>query len=98
MNTLWNWLLLSSANPNESSLTIKMLLTAQIPMVVSAIAFGCTFHVACAPVTSDQLLAGAQDVVNVFFYVFTTVSYIIAAVAFIRKLYLTIRGQHAGLK
>lgn len=98
VNTVYNWALLSSANPNQASLTVKFLLTAQIPIVMNAILFGCNFHVACIPVTSDQLAVVSQDVANIIFYILTTIGYVGAAIAFVRKVYLTIRGQHASVQ
>lgn len=97
VNTAMNWLLLSSANPNQASLTIKFFLTGLIPYALNGLFYACGFHVACIPVTSDQLAAHVQEFANVVFYALSIVAWIGGAVAFVRKVYNTIRGQHASL-
>lgn len=98
VNTAMNWLLLSSAHPDQASLTVKFFLTALIPYAVNATVFACGLHVACVPISSDQLVNFVESIVNIVFYALSLVAWIGAAIAFVRKIYLTLKGEHAGIQ
>lgn len=39
MNTFWNWLVTSSANPEQTALTVKGLVVSYLPLVLIALKF-----------------------------------------------------------
>lgn len=88
MKKFWNWLTRSSANVEETSMTVKGIFTALIPI---AIYF---FHIFNIQVGSEQLSSIVDSIVAIVGVVLGIVSSIQVIVGFVRKIYLTIKGKN----
>lgn len=90
MSTLWNWFVVSSANSSKWALTVKGILATVITVVTMIAGFA---HVQVGDLTpiADTIVAIVQALALV-------ASLVVTLVGFVRKVVLTIRGEHAGLQ
>ena len=86
-NTLVRWIVRSSANPQNESLTIKGFLLSLVPFAIAAL--GLT-HVS---VGADQLNALIDGVAAVLQAVLTAISAAALFVGLLRKFWLTIKAH-----
>lgn len=88
LKTIWKWLVLSSANANNISLTVKGILTAILPVLILILQ---TFNLE----TDSQTLA---DVINYTGTIIVSLGGAIASVAtavgLFRKIKLTLTGNN----
>ena len=84
---IWNWIVKSSANASNWSLTIKGLIT----LVPTVVIFLNLVHV---PITSDQITNLLQAVVELVTAVGALAGAIAAVYGFVRKIVLTIEGKN----
>lgn len=83
LKRFWNWLVKSSANPANTSLTVKGFLTGLIPLVLVV-----------APLVGVDLDANTlgstvDDIKGVVEYALGSVGALLTAAGIIRKIYLT---------
>ena len=91
MKKIFAWLILSSKNPQQVSLTIKGVLVGAVTYVVF---FAGLFHVTLSPSDLTSLI---ESVVQVIEMVLTLVSVITTAWGFARKIYTSLVGENKVL-
>lgn len=89
MQKIWNWLMLSSQNPGQIALTVKASLLGAVTILTVGLGFAHIQVGNLSPIV-DALIAALQAL-------FGLVSALAVVWGLIRKLYLTIKGQHASL-
>ena len=84
MNNIWNWLVKSSANPNEVALTVKGAIIGVIPVILIFL------KVAGVDTIGGQNIQDFADLIGGVIVAFLSgISTIITLIGFIRKVYLT---------
>ena len=94
MNTIkkmWYWLVKSSANANNWSLTVKGALVSIIPIIIMVT------NLANIHLQTADLTATTDAIVSIVAGFATLVSAVITTVGLVRKLYKTIVGTNAVL-
>lgn len=89
MKTIWNWLVVSSADPEKTSLTLKAAAVLTVPTILNTINLSCGIGIACFGVTSTDINSAVNAGVGVIegvLYVFGGVAFLYG---FVRKIVLT---------
>lgn len=91
IETIYTWLMVSSANPENTSLTIKAALAGAITIGTMFLGLA-NIHVGSADTTAfvDEVIAIVQAIAAL-------VAGVTGLYGLIRKIWLTLKGQHAGL-
>lgn len=55
MNNIWNWIVVSSADPSKTSLTVKAAGVLAIPYVLNSVKIACGVGLVCIGVDSASL-------------------------------------------
>lgn len=89
MQKIWTWLMKSSANPGQTSMTLQASLTAAVTILTVGLGFA---HINVGDLTPvvDALIATVQAL-------FGVVSAAAVVWGLVRKVINTIKGQHASL-
>lgn len=90
-DVLWNWAVYSSANPGQISGTVKWALGACGTILTVVLGFG---HIGLPSDIWTQLTDLTIQIVQTGLLFVTSVG---TLVALLRKLYMSIRGEHASL-
>lgn len=90
MEKIWNWLVVSSADPNAYSLTIKGTLLGIATVLTMLAGFG---HIQLGDLT--PLVDGIVQAVQAFL---ALVSSVVFVVGLVRKIYRTANGTHLGIQ
>lgn len=96
MNTIskiFSWVVLSSANPERVSLTVRAALIALIPFAMKLTLVGCTLGV-CVTTSEGELAAIANVLSNIAFWSLSLYAGIAFLVGVVRKFYTTIAGTN----
>lgn len=99
MQTLSNvlkWILVSSADPDRWSTTVKMALLGLIPFIMQGIGITCGLHLVCPIVNVDELTGAFLSIANLVFYALSAVSIVGSVFAFMRKIVRTLTGTNAA--
>lgn len=91
MKKIFAWLILSSKNPQQLSLTIKGVLVGAITYVVF---FAGLFHITLSP---SDLTSLVESIVQIIEMTLTLISIVATAWGFVRKIYTSITGQNKVL-
>ncbi len=91
----WDWLVWSSANPNELSLTVKGALTGVITLTTVGLGIANIHIPANVPVLLNQIVDGSIVVMQA---IAGLVSALAIVGGLIRKVYLTIRGENLAIQ
>lgn len=91
------FLMVSSADPRKSSLTVRALALGVVPYIMQVTGMACSLGVHCVIVDPTLVDAIVTSVTDITFYTLTLVSVIGTIWGLIRKLFLTLKGEHAGL-
>lgn len=89
LNRLFNWMLMSAANPMQASLTFKGVLVAGSSLLINALGFA---HVMVDPTIVGTII---NDAVLVLQYALFTVGSVMTLWGAIRKVGLTLMGSNA---
>lgn len=90
----WNWLTLSSVNPEKTSLTVKMFLLGLIPVSMKVVLFACTFGVVCLSTSTDQLTTVVNTVADIVFYALSLWASVGLVFGWLRKVSTTVSGTN----
>lgn len=90
-STIWTWLVVSSANPKNTSLTVKAVLSAVVVYATMLAGLG---HI---PLPTDQITNVVDLIVQFVQSVLIIVSLGIATFGAVRKVYLTLMGQNIAM-
>ena len=88
--TFWNWLVVSSADEDKLSLTLKGIFGAAVTTLTVVLGFA-NIHVGDLTPVVDALITLIQAIAAV-------VSAVVTLYGLVRKVVLTITGEHAGLQ
>ncbi len=88
LKKIWNWLVMSSANPNEMALTVKGFLgtLASILLLVSPIVH---LHI-----NDAQTTAITDMIIQIVLALCAVISALSGIMGFVRKIYLTAKGSN----
>lgn len=92
------WILVSSADPRNVSLTVKMALLAIVPWLMQAIGLACAFDTICIELDQSAIEAVAADVAQVVYAGLTIVSSVGLIYGLVRKVWLTLAGENRALE
>lgn len=97
LETIWLFIVKSSADPKAYSLAVKSLMLGSIPYLMQTLDLVCVFGKQCVTIDASTLQTLAQQIADGVFYVLA----LIATLGFIwgtaRKAWRGIRGEHLGL-
>ncbi len=88
LNRIARWVVLSSANPSQVSLTVKAVLVAALPYVMLLVGAG---H---WNVGQDQVSMAINAVSDIIFYLLSATAAIMGALGVGRKLILSLNGHN----
>lgn len=97
INSIFNWIVLSSKDPNKVSLTVRAALLAAIPGAIWALGTLCATAGVCIPIEDAELRAVANAAADLAFLTLSAVSAIGIIWGFFRKIWLTVTGKNAVL-
>jgi hypothetical protein len=98
MKKIINFIIWSSANPKQISLTIIGLGTLVIPWLMHLTGIICELGHTCVTLNPTMLQSLFQGIADVGYALAILVGGIMATYGFARKLYLTSMGQNQALK
>ena len=93
-NQFLQWVMLSSANPKEVSLSVRMFTLGLVPYILSLVTAACGFGLVCLGVEADSLNTLAQMLGDIVFWSLSIVSGIGFVIGLVRKLVLTAKGNN----
>ena len=88
--------MVSSADAEKMSLTIKFALVGAIPAIMQAIGLACGFNVLCIYTTPTELEAVALTIANLAYLTLSAVAAVGFILSFFRKVSRTIVGANAA--
>ncbi len=88
LNRIARWIVLSSANPSQVSLTVKAVLVAALPYVMLLIGAG---H---WNVGQDQVSMVINSASDIIFYLLSAIAAVMGALGVGRKLWLSLSGNN----
>lgn len=97
IENLITWIFVSSANPRNASLTVKMALLGIVPWVMQAIGIACALDTICIDLDQSALEAIATDVAQIVYYGLTIVSSVGLLYGLGRKIWRTVFGDNQAL-
>lgn len=97
MKKVFSFLAKSSADPSQTSLTVKFALLGIIPYAMQALSLVCEFGSQCYSIDPTLLETIASAIAEAVFYFLTLVSIGGALYGLGRKLYRTFRGENLAL-
>lgn len=95
INSIFNWIVLSSKDPNKVSLTVRAALLSAIPGAIWAVGTLCATGGVCIPIADDELRTVANAAADLAFLALSAVSAIGIIYGFLRKIWLTVTGKNA---
>ena len=87
LKKIWNWFVVSSADPSKVSLTVKGVLVGIIPILVSILPI---FGLKLDATTLGDVAGSIESIINA---VLTIVALALGIVGFVRKVYNTLGGK-----
>lgn len=94
IDTILDFLLVSSKDPTKWSLTLKMALVGVIPYIINAVGIACGFGLVCLGVDTAGLNALAEGLEKVAFFVLSTIAAIGVVVGLARKFIRSAQGTN----
>ena len=91
---LYQWLVHSSADPNKTSLSVKMALLAVVPYVLNLVTAACGLGLVCLGVDAESLNQVVKVIADIVFWALSIVSGVGFVIGFGRKLWLSLKGQN----
>lgn len=91
---LFQWLLLSSANPSKFSLSVRMALLGVVPYILSIVTAACGFGLVCLGVEAEGLNQVVGVIENLVFWGLSIIAGVGFLIGFVRKLWLSISGEN----
>ncbi len=91
---LFQWLMLSSADPRKTSLSVKMALLAIVPYVLNIASTACGLGLVCLGVDAEGLNQFVQVSENLVLWSLSIVAGIGFMYGFFRKLYRSATGDN----
>lgn len=88
------WLMLSSADPSEISLSVKAPLLGLIPYILSVATTACGIGLVCLGVEATELNQVVGKIESIIFWFFSIIASIGFLIGFVRKLWLSIKGEN----
>ena len=93
---IWDWIRLSSVDPDKTSLSVKSFGLGLIPIAIKLISVACLIGY-CLAVQSAELEQLVNSVSNIVFWSLSVVASIGFIVGFGRKVFTTVAGTNAVL-
>ena len=94
LQKIWKWIVLSSADPKKSSLTIKMAIVVAIPWILKITGVTCGLGLFCVEADENSLNQLAEGVANIAFGVLN----IAGVYGLARKIVLSALGKNKVTK
>lgn len=96
--TALRWLLVSSANPQQVSLTVRAIVLAVVPFTMQAIGLVCTIGYYCYAIDPSWFEQAGDAIANVVFYALSLLSAVGVVWGIVRKIYRTVTGRNYAIK
>ena len=97
LRKVWRFIVVSSADPRRTSLTVKAALLGLIPYTMQALDIVCQWGHTCTTIDQSLLAAIVETIANGVFYVLSLAAAFGVLVGLVRKADLTIKGQNRAL-
>ena len=94
LKKIWQWLVQSSANARQVSLSAKAALLAIVPYILSLSTGACGLGLVCLGVEAEGLNQVVEAITNIIFWGLSIVSAIGFIYGFGRKVWLSITGNN----
>lgn len=91
------WVVFSSRNPREVSMTFAGLVMVCVPWILNASNLACGVHV-CTGLTQDGLTEIVGVLSDMVFWLLSIVASVHIVYGFVRKVYLTLTGKNQVLQ
>lgn len=91
------WVVFSSQNPRQVSMTFTGIVMAAVPWIMNASSLACGFHV-CSGLTQDGLTEIIGVLSDIVFWFLSLIAGFHFVVGFIRKVILTLQGKNQVLQ
>jgi len=97
LKKLFRWVLVSSADAERYSLTLRAALIGAIPAILWATGAACGLELVCVEVSGDLLREISSGASNALFLALSAVSAAGTVYGLVRKIKLTATGKNAAL-